>query len=235
MISFIVCDDNKKMNENIVNIIDKVMMKNTLSYKNYVFYDYDKKFVDFIQEKLPNKIYILDIETPSASGIDMVRKIREKDMQSIIIFLTSHDELGYVILKQEFMFLSFICKFDDYEEKLESSIKKALKIVGQKQVITIHESSATYNVPIEDILYITRDSVDRKCIIKTDYTEFRVGRTLSDLLEEVGPNFKQSHRACIVNMERYRKFNKKTREITFDNGEKIDLVNDDFKKEVARK
>lgn len=235
MISFIVCDDNKKINENVVNVIDKLMMKNKVAYKNYVFYDYDRKFIDIIEQKLPNKIYILDIETPSASGIDIVRKIREKDLQSVIIFLTSHDELGYVILKQEFMFLSFICKFDDYEEKLASSLKKALKIVGQKLVITIQDSSAKYNIPIEDIIYITRDSVDRKCIIKTDYTEFKVGRTLTDLLEELGSNFKQSHRACIVNMERILKFNKKAKEITFDNGEKIDLVNDDFKKEVAKK
>ncbi len=235
MVSFIICEDNKKMNENVVNIVDKIMMKNKMSYKKYIFFDYDSSFMTVMERKIPNKIYILDIETPTSSGIDIVRKIREKDLHSIIIFLTSHDELGYIILKQEFMFLSFICKFDDYEQKLSESIKKALKIVGQKLVLSITDSGVIYNIPIDDILYITRDSVDRKCIIKTDYTEFRVNRSLSEMLVEVGSKFKQSHRACIINMERFRKMDKRKKLITFDSGDTIDLVNDDFKKELAKR
>ena len=133
------------------------------------------------------------------------------------------------------MFLSFICKFDDYEQKLSESIKKALKIVGQKLVLSITDSGVIYNIPIDDILYITRDSVDRKCIIKTDYTEFRVNRSLSEMLVEVGSKFKQSHRACIINMERFRKMDKRKKLITFDSGDTIDLVNDDFKKELAKR
>lgn len=235
MISFVVCDDNKKINEKIVNVIDQIMMKNKIPYKKYIYFDYDKEFLRVIKEKRPNKIYILDIETPSGSGIDIARKIREKDMNSIIIFLTSHDELGYVILKQEFMFLSFICKFDDYEKKLTDSIKKALKIVGQRKVLSINDSGVLYNIPLDDILYITRDSVDRKCIIKTEYTEFRVNKALSDLLEHAGPNFKQSHRACIVNMDRIIAVHKKKRELQFDNNDTINLVNEDFLKEVSGK
>ncbi|MDD3341883.1 MAG: LytTR family transcriptional regulator DNA-binding domain-containing protein [Bacilli bacterium] len=232
MISFVICDDNKKINESIVNVVDKVMMKNQVPYKKYVYFDYDSRFHEIMARKIPNKIYILDIETPSASGIDMVRRIRETDMDSIIIFLTSHDELGYTILKQEFMFLSFICKFDNYEEKLESSVKKALKISGQKRILSLNDHGTIYNIPHDDILYITRDSVDRKCIVKTDYSEFRINRSLTELLEELGDDFKLSHRACIVNMERVRVVNKKKKIITFNTGQTTDLMNDDFKKEV---
>lgn len=233
MVSFIICDDNRVINENVVNVVVKTMMKNKIPYKKYVYFDYDKSFMKVVDEKLPNKIYILDIETPSASGIDVVRKIREKDMNSIIIFLTSHDELGYTILKYEFMFLAFICKFDNYEDKLEEVIKKALKLTGQKLVLSMNDHGTIYNIPQDDILYITRDSVDRKCIIKTDYSEFRVNKSLSELLEQLGESFKQSHRACLVNMNRVRVVNKKKKEIVFDNGEMIDLMNDEFKKEVV--
>ena len=38
MVSFIICEDNKKMNENVVNIVDKIMMKNKMSYKKYIFF-----------------------------------------------------------------------------------------------------------------------------------------------------------------------------------------------------
>lgn len=233
MVSFIVCEDNQIINKNIVNRIDMVMMKNKIPYKKHVFEDYNKSFMKLIDTKLPNKIYILDIETPSASGIDIVRKIRENDLNSIIIFLTAHDELGYTILKQEFMFLAFICKFDDYLGKLEKAIKKALKVVGQKRVLSFSDHGIIYNLPFDDITYITRDSVDRKCIIKTDYSEFKVSKSLTELFEQLNDNFKFSHRACIVNMERIRVIDKRNRVITFDNKETIDLMNDDFKKEAV--
>ena len=233
MVSFVVCEDNQIVNKNIVDTIDKLMMKNKIRYKKYVYNDYNASFMKLIDSKLPNKIYILDIETPSASGIDIVRKIRETDLNSIIIFLTAHDELGYTILKQEFMFLAFICKFDDYLGKLEKSIRKALKVVGQKRVLSFSDHGIIYNLPFDDIIYITRDSVDRKCIIKTDYSEFKVRKSLRELFEQLNNNFKFSHRACIVNMERVRTIDKRNRIITFDNKETIDLMNDEFKKEVV--
>lgn len=233
MISFIICEDNKHINDVIIKVIDRTMMKNKVPYKKSIYYDYNKTFMKIIDEKLPNKVYILDIETPSASGIDVVRKIREKDLNSIIIFLTSHDELGYTILKQEFMFLSFICKFDDYENKLEQSIRKALKVVGQKLILSISDHGVVYNIPLDDIIYITRDSVERKCIIKTDYNEFKVNKPLAEILELLDSRFKQSHRACIVNMDRVHTINKKNKTIGFDNGIMVDLMNDDFKKEVV--
>ncbi len=230
MVSFIICDDNRKINQSINEVVDKAMMKNKIPYRKLSFLDYDTQFMKVIDENLPNKVYILDIETPTSSGIDIVRKIREKDFNSIIIFLTSHDELGYTILKQEFMFLAFICKFDDYQNKLAKAIKKALQIVGQKRILNINDRGVIYNIPMDDILYITRDSVDRKCIIKTEYTEFKVNTTLTDLFSELNDTFKQSHRACIVNMKRVRIINKRKREITFDTKETIDLINDEFKK-----
>lgn len=233
MVNFIVCDDNKAICENIVRIINRIMMKNKLEYKIHSYYDYDKKFMKIINNKMSNKIYILDIETPSASGIDIVRKIREIDVDSIIIFLTSHDELGYVILKQEFLFLSFICKFDDYENKLKISIKKALEMIGQKQVLNILDHNSIYTIPLKDILYITRDSVDRKIIVITDYSEFKMNRSLNDIYNELNDDFVFSHRSCIVNKDRIRKIDKKNNTILFDNGVQIDMVNQEFKKKMG--
>lgn len=232
MINFIICDDNKKINENINKIVDKVMMKTKLEYHKHNFLDYNKEFFKVMKQKMSNKIYILDIETPSASGIDVVRKIREKDIDSLIIFLTSHDELGYTILKSEFMFLSFICKFDDYEKKLTASIKKAIRIVGEKQSLRLTDHSVVYTIPLSDILYLYRDSVDRKTIIKTDYSEFRVNKPLSELIQLLNGSFKHSHRSCIVNMDRIISVDKKNNVIMFDGGETIDMVNSDFKKEL---
>lgn len=90
MINFIVGEDTDSYRLTIERIISEYMMKNDLEYSLHVFKDYNQEFLNIIDEKLSFKVYILDIETPSGSGIDMARRIRKKDVNSIIIFLTGH-------------------------------------------------------------------------------------------------------------------------------------------------
>ena len=232
MINFIVCDDDKKYLKMVKDIIDKYMMKNQLDYKTHLFSDYDDDFMQKVNSKLPFKIYILDIETKTRSGIDVARIIRHKDIDSIIIFLTGHEELGHLVIKDDFMFLSFINKFDSCEQRLAKALHKALKVLKIRPQIRFKDNGVSYTLALDDILYITRDSVDRKCSIKTDDLEFRVGKTLNAMLELLNANFVQTHRSCIVNTMRVAALNKKKKLITFDNGEVIDLLSDTYMKEL---
>ena len=234
MINFFVCDDNEVIRHDVSEIIDKVMMKNDFQYKIHLYSDYDKNFIKDMMLPLSNKIFILDIETPSGSGIDMARKIRSKDIDSILIFLTSHYEMGPSLLDDELMFLAFISKFNNQDERLISVINKALTMIGKKQAIRFDDHGVLYTIPLSDILYITKDSVTRKSIIKTDYTEFKINKTLTELSEMLGDNFVQTHRSCFINDNRCRVMDKKHKLITFDNGETIDLLSNNFKKEVVK-
>lgn len=233
MINFVVCDDNKKILEKIIEIINNIMINNKFEYKIYSFTDYDDKFTEAINDKIPNKIYILDVETPSKSGIDIARTIREEDVDSVIIFLTSHNEVGSILLKEEIMFLTFICKFDDAENRLKSSITKALELVGKKNAIRFEDHGAVYTLPVKDIIYIYTDTVERKIIIKTDYAQFKISKTLAELEEMLPDQFKHSHRACIVNTNRIRIIDKKNNKIIFDNKETTELLSRSYRKELV--
>lgn len=232
MINFIVCDDDKKYVEFICHIITKHMMKNKLEYKIHKFYDYDQSFINMVKSNLPYKIYILDIETPTRSGIDIARIIRNKDVDSIIIFLTGHQELSSVIIKNEFLFLSFINKFDDCEHRLIRALNRAFKVLKNKKRIQFKDCGTIYTIALEDILYITKDSVARKSIIKTDYSEIRVNKSLADLEAMLDERFVKTHRACLVNKKRIVSYNKPKRNIMFDNGEVIDIISTRFDGEL---
>ena len=229
MINFILCDDNEIIRQNIEEIINKVMMKNNFEYKIYSFSDYNKSFINIINKSLLNKIYILDIETPSESGINIARKIREKDIESIIIFLTSHYELGSVLLEDEIMFLTFISKFNNMEDRIVSALNKSLKLLGKKQAIRFEDHGVLYTIPIDDILYITHDSVSRKSIIKTDYTEFYISKTLTEMENMVDSRFIRTHKSCLANRNRISVIDKKHSEIIFDSGIKTNLLSSSFK------
>ena len=232
MINFIICDDVKQYREMVEHIVVSYMMKNKLEYKTHIFKDYDSDFLKIVESKLSFKVYILDIETPTRSGIDIARLIRNKDVDSVLIFLTGHQELGHVVMKNDFLFLSYINKFDDCEKRLTKSLDKALQMFKIKSVIRFKDNGVVYTIPQDDILYITRDSVERKCIIVTDYSEFHVGKNLAELEEEVNNNFVKTHRACLMNTKRILSFSKSQKEVVFDNGMTSDLISTRFDKEL---
>ncbi|MBR2055468.1 MAG: LytTR family transcriptional regulator DNA-binding domain-containing protein, partial [Mycoplasmataceae bacterium] len=87
-----------------------------------------------------------------------------------------------------------------------------------------------YTININDILYITKESFERKTIIKTDYTEFKVNNSLNEIIKMLDDRFKQTHRACYINYDRKVSIDKIKRLITFDNGETIDLLSDKYRK-----
>lgn len=233
MINFIVVDDNKKFLDMMCEIITKSMMKNKFNYKTHSFIEYDSDFYDIMNSNLSNKIYILDIETREASGIDVARKIRKHDIDSIIIFATVHNEAGLILLKDDLMFLNFICKFDDFENKLSNSINKALEFIHHKIYIRFEDRGTIYTIPLNDILYVTKESNDRKSIIKTYSSEFKVNLSLKDIVEICDNRLVQTHRSCFVNMESVRVIDKHDNVIFFDNGLSIDMLSSTYKKGIG--
>lgn len=227
---FVVCDDEKVFRSNVVKIIDKIYMKNNEDYKIYEFDSYNKSFEKLINKKSP-KIYILDIEIKnSISGIDIARKVRRYDWDSIIILVTSHNELGYQAMKAQIMLLDFVSKFDDCNKSLERAINKALELVNKKKVIKFDTSGATYIVYLSDILYIERDTVDRKCIIHTVNNIIPTSKSLNELSKELGSDFYLCHRSCLVNLLNIDYVIWKDSIVYFKNGTSMDLVSRDKKK-----
>lgn len=232
MINFIICDDNLEMLQSVKNIINNVMMKNNYAYKIHPFTEYNQQFYQTMNSRISNKIYVLDIETKHSSGIDVARKIRIKDVNSVIIFLTSHDELGSVLLRDEIMFLTFINKLDNYKKRLQSAIRKSVQVIGKNKILRFEHHGAIFTIPEKDILYITRDAVERKIIIVTDTTEFKLSKTLSDMLSLLSNDFVQSHKSCIVNSRRINIVNKRTKKIIFDTGVEIEYLSNHYIKEL---
>lgn len=232
MINFIICDDKPEILSRVKKIISNTMMKNDYGYNIYAFEEYNQDFFKVMNSRMSNKIYILDIETKHASGIDIARKIRVKDVNSIIIFLTCHDELGSVLIKDEIMLLTFINKLDDYQNRLKSAIQKAVQVIGKNKILRFEHHGTVFTIPEKDIIYITRDGVERKIIIKTDFTEFKLSKSLSEMLSLLGNDFVYSYRSCIVNKRRIIAVDKRKKKITFDNGEVCDLLSNKYLKGV---
>lgn len=234
MFNVIICDDNKNDLKKVYNIIKNYMITNNIEYDKHVFNDYDDNFMRIINKKFSFKIYILDIETPSRSGIDVAREIRRRDMDSAIVFLTGHNDLGMELLQEDIPFSAFINKFVKCEIRLKNCLRNVIKQMYKHRVLKIHDGTSLYNVNLDTIKYITRDSVERKTIIITDDVEFRLNKSLNSILGLLNDNFVQTHRACIINMNRTVKIDHANRQIIFDDGDVIDLISSKYRKEVMK-
>lgn len=232
MINVIICEDNIKDRKRTIKVVNDFFKKRKLEYKLHLYEDYNENFYNIIKSTLPFKIYLLDIETPSRSGIDVAREIRKKDVDSVIIFLTAHEELGNIVLKDDLMFLSFINKFDNFDRRLSSSLIKSLKLLKKKRILKLTDKNISYTIDIDSILYITKDSFERKTIIKTDYNEIKLSKSLIEVIKMLDSRFVQTHRACYINEDRKREIDLSNKIIVFDNGDAVDLISDKYKKGV---
>lgn len=229
MINYIICDDKALFRKKVIEIIDRVMMRNDMLYEKYEFENYDDTFMDMMNQKKTLKIYILDIEVNGKSGIDIAKCIRKNDIDSMLIFCTAYyEKYEKDILKSRFLFLDFIDKSGDYQTELEETIELAIKNLSMKNIIRFKNQNVIHTIATKDILYIMRDK-DRKCTIQTTDNQIIVSKPLLEFKNMLDNRFVYSHRACIVNYDRIAQFDKKNRTILFDNNMGTDLVSSRFK------
>ena len=104
-------------------------------------------------------------------------------------------------------------------------------MVGVKRTIRFDDRGVLYTITLNDILYVTTSTYERKTVIVTSYNEYKTNKTFNEVCNMLTDDFKQTHRSCVVNTKLVVKVNKKKNEIEFVNGTKIDLLSDGFKKE----
>ena len=85
------------------------------------------------------------------------------------------------------------------------------------------------SVYYRSILYIYRDTEERKLVIVTESNKYIVGLNIKDILNLLDDRFMQCHRSCIVNKDRVQEKNYKDGYFTLDNGEKVYMLSKKFK------
>lgn len=225
-LDYILCDDNSIFLDKMKQLIDDYNFKYNINAYVHAFTSYGKEFYEKMYDSSPQKVYILDIETPTKSGLDVAREIRKFDYQSIIIFVSTHSDMARNISMDLLSVLTFIPKFDDFERRLLLAIHKIQELMKSKNKFIFKEKETTYHIHYDEILYITYDSEIRKSMIVTNDHIYEAPLSLKACYQRLNHEFKYSHRSCIVNKNRIKKSTKK--QIEFDNHKKINLISDMF-------
>ncbi|SFR80477.1 LytR/AlgR family response regulator transcription factor [Anaeromicropila populeti] len=193
-----ICDDEMKELGEIEDIIYSCFNKESQRIECDGFLSSEELLEVITRGDRKYQIYILDIEMPGMSGLELAEQIRQRDRKAVIIFETSHKEL----MQKAFDVLAFhfILKPID---KLQMSriLQKAVEHVNSTNALFHFQfSKKKYSIAYQDILYF--ESYRRLIRIYLIDKQYEYYGTMADLKSRLNMSvFVQTHVAFVVNME----------------------------------
>lgn len=233
MIKFIICDDNKEALDIAGKSITKAMMNYDLEYKVLRFTRYDEKLKQEIRDEFNTKIYILDIELPIVSGLEIASEVRNTDDDSVIIFVTAHPECKNDIFYSRLEAIDFISKYYRYEERIEETIKHIMKKRYKNKTLDYTYDHVFNRIPYKEINYIEKEQLQNKCSIHLTNKDVKyISDTITNILKKLSPLFFQTHKSCIINLDNIRSIDYANFTIHFKNGDNVRLLTPAARKEL---
>ena len=233
VINFIILEDNPHHCKKTKDIILNYMMKNKYEFDILTFDRESPEFLDVINSHDSNYIYILDFELPNTTAIDVARKIRKSDWISPIIVFTVNGGMALETFKQRLQILDFVNKQYEAEKNLHELFDICFKQLNIGNNFKYKIGKVDYTIDFNKILYIYKDTVERKSIIVTEKREYKVPLNLIKVKELLNDDFIFTHKACIVNRKRVDAFVWNEGKVVFDNGKEIPFLSKSRKKELS--
>lgn len=204
MINFIIYEDEKEARKMFKDIILKVIGTKNEKYQILEYEEYNLSVQEEIIKLDGKKIFILDIEVPGKSGLDLARYIRKEldDWESQLIIVTSHEHLKETSFMTRLLMLDFVSKFYECERHLKCAIMDALNILDKNKSFSFTKNKELYQIPYSSILYIEKSKDDTSSMLVTNKSKQIVKMSISEIwkkLEKDDRFFKTSCN-CIVNL-----------------------------------
>lgn len=237
LLNFVIYEDEERIRNIYKNIIHNIFASNNNAYRIYEFEKYDETFIESMKKISGKKIFLLDIEVPGKTGIELAREIRKSgDWLSQLILITSHQEFRNNNIMSRILMLDFISKCKDLEKDLKKSIVVAYDILYSDKTVSIKQNGEIYKIRYNEILYIEKTLNDNYITIytKEDALSMKCSINSFQTFLEGDPRFMKIHRSCIVNLNNIKRYDIVNNIVKFENYS-IDLVARNKKKELKEK
>ena len=230
MINYIIIEDEVKYCKTYENIIKEIMVKTDLDYDIKSFSSYNNKLNQIINDNTIYKIYLIDIGlNGNKTGIDIAKEIRLIDLTSEIIFITSEDLLFENVFKNVHKVYAFISKNYKTEIILNYVLNEIVSIYIKNTRFFLLDKKGDSKVAINDILYIYRETSERKVYVVTKHNKYPTYLNLKDILDKYKHCFIQIHRACLINPCNIGMYNWTESYFVLKNGEQVFMCSKKYK------
>lgn len=203
MLNFIIYEDDDVTQKEYAKIINKFIMKKDIPYKIIKINSYDNPTKNLIKNLEGAKIFVIDIEVPGKSGLELSREIRNSgDWNSPIIICSSHKELKNTGFASRLLMLDFIIKDKNILNNLEKALKVAFNIIDCHKSYNFKFNGEYYQIPYESILFIEKNLNDNYSTLFTKRSKYVIKDSIINILSNLNDErFLKCSRSCIVNMD----------------------------------
>ncbi len=224
MLNITISNSDPIYREKTITVINRVLVNYDIDYRIHKFSGLNnKKEYDNIF-----KIYILDVSFDTK--MKTVNKIRENDLDSIIILITNCEEVCHRAIHDKIMAFEVICKDSNYDNELSKVIKLAVDIYLRHKVFIFSYNHVIYRISYSEITYIEKEPLIKRCIIHTINNDYYVVNSIENLKRVLGSGFIKTHQSCIVNVSNIREFDVMNSLIIFKNGARTHLITNKMKR-----
>lgn len=195
MIKIAVVDDEQEERTNLQDCFKQFEKENTVKLEVCTYTSGDA----FLQEFDSYDLICLDIDMEGTNGIDTAKKIREKDRDVLIFFVTNMAQMA--IRGYEVRALDFIIKPVNYYS-FAMKLQNALDMIANQKAknIVITTLGGMQIISTEKLLYVEVDGHYLQYHTKTG--EFRQKASLKELEEQLnGLSFKRCNNCYLVNLK----------------------------------
>ena len=230
MINVVVCDDEENILKEIADIVENKLV-NKRVVCNVVAINDARILLEKLKEN-PIDVLFLDIDMPYYSGMDIASFINENMLPTVLVFVTSHDELVYkTFAYKPFGFL----RKSHIEEEIDELVDRLSKeLEFRKQELVITKAGEIVKLPLCDINYIESEG---------NYLNIRVGEeiirhreTMSNMENELkAKDFIRCHKGYLVNVNCIEKMKMSELVVKCGNEEAILPVGRSYEKDVKKK
>lgn len=229
MIDIFVCEDDYKQLNVIASYINNYLMIENLDMKLALATSDPHSILNYLDDnKVDKGLYFFDIALETdINGIELAAKIKQKKLNSKIVFITTHSEMVFLTFKYQIEALDYILK--DYPDELQSRIIKDINLCNQEfqkgeslseEYYQFKTGQHLRSVKINDILFFESSPVPHKVIVHLVNGQFEFYSTVKNL-ENENKAFFRCHKSYVVNVNNIKSIDRNTRELTMIDGEKV--------------
>lgn len=230
MLKVVVCDDEENILKDIADIVGNKLAERQAACDILPIKD-ARILLEELKENLIDVLF-LDIDMPYYSGMDIASYISENNLSTILIFVTSHDELVFkTFAYKPFGFLRKTHITEEIDE-LVDRLSKELEL--RKQELVIAKAGEIVKIPLCDISYI--ESEGNYLNIRTGEEIIRHRETMSNMENELkGKDFIRCHKGYLVNVNHIEKMKMSELVVKCGNDDAILPVGRSYEKDVKKK
>lgn len=188
----VICDDDKNCIEDVVKLIDEYSNENSIKFEKYIYYSSK----EVIENNENYDIAVLDVEMPGVDGIELGKKLRKRNSQIVLIYLTAHSQ--YLDSALNLNAARFFEKPID-KERFFKGLDNALERIDNTTVdFFIREDKSQVRITADSIIYIEIEKRKTRLVTteRSYSTTYTIDYFRDRLLSSV---FATPHKSYIVN------------------------------------